>query len=201
MKPPEHAAVRKSRLRKSWYALIGLRPPAAEHTAAEGALLRQYGRNAKTVVELGVAEGASAWEVRKVMAADGEMFLIDPYPLTRFGRLCPARLVAHRLVNSVTRGRVHWIEELSQTMSPSWSTPIDFLFIDADHSYPGVTADWEGWTPHLTAGGFVALHDARIEAPWTDENTGPVQLLRELRQGSEWHVIAEVDSLAVLRRA
>jgi predicted O-methyltransferase YrrM len=164
-------------------------------------LLRKYSLNAKTIVEVGVSEGASAWEMRQGMAADGDMYLIDPYPLTRFGRLCPARLVAHRLVRTGTRGRVIWIEEYSQTVVDSWSTGIDFLFIDADHSYEGVKADWEGFTPHLAEAGHVALHDARIEASWTDADTGPVRLLNELRCDPSWEVVDEVDSLAVLKRA
>jgi predicted O-methyltransferase YrrM len=201
MKRPENRVVRNGLLKKSWAALIGLRPPAAEHTGAEGALLREYSTNSKAVVELGVAEGASAWEIRKGMAADGVMFLVDPYPLTRLGRLCPARLVAHRLVNSVTRGSVHWIEEPSQVLTVGWSTPIDFLFIDADHSYPAVKADWEGWAPHVVSGGHVAMHDARTEAAWVDGSAGPAQLLRELEEDPKWEIVGGVDSLAVLQRA
>jgi predicted O-methyltransferase YrrM len=201
VKPPEYRFGHGGILRKSLCALVGLRPPASEHTEAEGALLRKYSLNAKTIVEIGVAEGASAWEVRQGMAADGDLYLIDPYPFTRFGRLCPARLVAHRLVGTVTRGRVTWLEEFSQPLASSWSTPIDFLFIDGDHSYEGVKGDWNGWTPHLAGNGHVALHDARVEAPWTDAHTGPVRLLSELRKDPGWEVVSEVDSLAVLRRA
>lgn len=186
-------------LRRSIFALVGLRPPASEHTRTEGDLLRKYSRGAHTIVEIGVAEGASAWEMRQGMAADGHLFLIDPYPLSRFGRLCPPRLVAHRLVNTGTRGRVTWIEESSQEMSLFWSTPIDFLFIDGDHSYESVRADWNGWTPHLAEHGYVALHDARIEAPWTAQDTGPVRLLANLREDPTWQVVDEGDSLAILR--
>ena len=36
---------------------------------------------------------------------------------------------------------------------------IDFLFIDGDHTYAGVSRDFEIWSGLVTAGGHVALHD------------------------------------------
>ena len=200
VRPPEHR-VGGGRFRRSVFALVGLRPAASEHTAAEGRLLREYAAGRKVIVEIGVAEGGSAWEMRQVMAPDGKLYLIDPYPLRNFGPLSPARLVAHRLVASVTRAEVVWIEEFSHAAAKDWTTPIDFLFIDGDHSVAAVTADWSAWTCHLAPGGHVALHDARIEAAWTDEATGPVRLLTQLRRDTAWRVVGEIDSLVVLQRA
>lgn len=37
--------------------------------------------------------------------------------------------------------------------------PFDFAFIDGDHSYEGVRADWETYAPMVRPGGLVALHD------------------------------------------
>jgi predicted O-methyltransferase YrrM len=39
-------------------------------------------------------------------------------------------------------------------------TPIDFLFVDGDHSEPGVQADFERWAPLLSVGGHLLFHDA-----------------------------------------
>ncbi len=36
---------------------------------------------------------------------------------------------------------------------------IDFLFIDGDHSYEGVKADWNSWSPKLNKGAIVVFHD------------------------------------------
>lgn len=35
----------------------------------------------------------------------------------------------------------------------------DFLFIDGDHTYEGVRADWLAWSPLVRPGGVVAFHD------------------------------------------
>jgi cephalosporin hydroxylase len=37
--------------------------------------------------------------------------------------------------------------------------PVDVLFIDGDHSYNGVRADYEMYAPLVRAGGVIGLHD------------------------------------------
>ena len=37
--------------------------------------------------------------------------------------------------------------------------PFDFAFIDGDHSYGGVRADWLNYSPLVRSGGLVAFHD------------------------------------------
>ena len=37
--------------------------------------------------------------------------------------------------------------------------PLDHAFIDADHSYEGVTADIEAWLPRVRRGGWIGGHD------------------------------------------
>lgn len=39
------------------------------------------------------------------------------------------------------------------------SEPVDFLFIDGDHSYEGVRQDWEMYSPMVRPGGLVGFHD------------------------------------------
>lgn len=36
---------------------------------------------------------------------------------------------------------------------------LDFVFIDADHSYEGVKRDLTEWTPKVRAGGLISGHD------------------------------------------
>lgn len=40
-----------------------------------------------------------------------------------------------------------------------WREPIDFLYIDGDHSYEGVKADILGWSPYVRHGGMILGHD------------------------------------------
>ena len=40
---------------------------------------------------------------------------------------------------------------------------IDFLFIDADHSYEAVSADWKNWSPFVRKGGVIVFHDYYVK--------------------------------------
>lgn len=186
--------------RRPIFALIGLRRPHAEHTLAEGQLLRRYAGGARTAVEIGVAEGGSAFEIRQALDPEGTLYLIDPYPLGRFFGRSAAKLVARRLVNRVNRGRVCWIGEFSHDAVRRWEAEIDFLLIDGDHAYDAVKRDWEDWTPHVRPGGLVALHDASLDASWTSPDDGPVRLAEHLLQDTGWEELARVDSTVILRK-
>jgi predicted O-methyltransferase YrrM len=41
------------------------------------------------------------------------------------------------------------------------SSPLDFLFIDGDHSYQGAFSDFTRYAPLVRPGGLIALHDIR----------------------------------------
>jgi predicted O-methyltransferase YrrM len=62
-------------------------------------------------------------------------------------------------------------------------TPIDFLFIDADHRYEGAKRDFELYEPLVAPGGLIAFHDIlpRHQSP----SIGVGRLWSELRVGSE----------------
>lgn len=199
VRQPTYRAPRSWRSRPI-FGVIGLRPPHAQHSKAEGALLRRFAQGSKLIVEIGVAEGGSAWEAASVMPADGQLVLIDPY-MHEKSRIGAARSTARRLVAGAARGEVRWVRLMSHDAAAAWSTPIDFLFIDGDHTYEGVRRDWDMWTPHLAPEGRVALHDAHSDADWVHPGTGPHRLLEEIRSDPSWVDVAAVDSLAVLERA
>jgi predicted O-methyltransferase YrrM len=54
--------------------------------------------------------------------------------------------------------------------------PIDFLFIDGDHSYAGVKQDFEMYGPLVRKGGIIAFHDivycADVEKYWNEIKGG-----------------------------
>ncbi|MEM2105965.1 MAG: class I SAM-dependent methyltransferase [Candidatus Bathyarchaeia archaeon] len=45
--------------------------------------------------------------------------------------------------------------------------PLDFLFIDGDHTYEGVKKDFEMYSPLVRKGGIVAFHDIVEHPPET----------------------------------
>lgn len=192
--------------RRHTFGALGLRPALAEHSQAEGKLLQQYARGARTIVEIGVAEGGSALELRQVMDPDGRIVLIDPYFSGILG-ISFARLVARRTVGRSDRGTVEWLRATSATAATGWHGEVDFLLIDGDHSEAGVREDWTLWSPLVSVGGRVALHDARAvpggwtgDREWIDEHAGPVRLAEEIRGDRAWRVAGEVETTVVFRR-
>jgi len=184
----------------------GLRPALAQHSQAEAALLQRHAAGARTIVELGVAEGASALELRQVMASGGQLVLVDPYDAGPLG-ISFCRLVARRTVARCATGSVTWIRATSSEAARHWDAAIDFLFIDGDHSPEVVREDWESWAPHVRVGGHVALHDARVEPggwtgdrAWITRSAGPVMLTEAIRRDEAWELAGEVETTVVFRR-
>jgi predicted O-methyltransferase YrrM len=181
---------------------LRLRKPVSEHSSAEGELLQRHAAGARRIVEIGVAEGASAAQLREVMDPDGSLHLIDPYPPGRLFGINMSRVIAERLVARVDRGRVEWIRKLSHDAYTGWSGEIDFLFIDGDHSYAGAMRDWEQWSACVVPGGKVALHDARVaDTSWVRDDDGPARVLREaIEPSQEWVVLDGADSMVITQR-
>lgn len=57
----------------------------------------------------------------------------------------------------------------SETWAAVWKVPIDFLFIDGNHSYEGCKGDILGFGKHVRPGGVIAGHDY---GEWPDAVTG-----------------------------
>jgi predicted O-methyltransferase YrrM len=179
---------------------LGLRPAIAQISAAEGEALERSAAEAGSVVEIGVAEGGSAWHLRRTLDPAGTLTLIDTYPKVLGMNM--SMVIARRLVDSVDRGRVEWLRMRSDDAVKGWSRPIDYLFIDGDHAYDAVRRDFEQWSVHVPAGGTLAFHDALMDAPWINESFGSARFVSELIADgtTEWRMVEGVDSLAVFRR-
>jgi predicted O-methyltransferase YrrM len=58
------------------------------------------------------------------------------------------------------KGTVTPIRSATADLGKRWDgPPIGFLFIDADHSYEGVSGDWTSWKQRLAAHALIAFHD------------------------------------------
>ena len=183
---------------------LGLRPILAQHTAAEHEAIRRWAAGRSSLVEIGVAEGVSALAARQVMAESAKLYLIDPFHLSRVPLLNFMKQAAHRSVASCGRGEVIWIERFSSDAVRNWSSEIDFLLIDGDHSEAAVRRDWDDWSRFVVPGGIVLFHDARLfEGGWTNADYGPVKLIDDLFRRQRipgWSIINEIHSIIVVER-
>jgi predicted O-methyltransferase YrrM len=184
----------------SVFGALNLRPAVAQHSEAEAALLKRVATGARTIVEIGVAEGGSAWDMRTTMSPDGTLVLIDPYPRKLGINL--SSITARRLVDGVGRGRVVWRHEVSSEAVRGWREEIDVLLIDGDHSYLATREDFESWSPFVREDGTILFHDALLDAPWMTEDFGSARFVGELMASdSPWRLVDRADSMGAFRRA
>lgn len=51
------------------------------------------------------------------------------------------------------------------SLEVEWTLPIKVLFIDAEHRYERVKAEWEKYYPYVVKGGWVFFHDSDDTSP------------------------------------
>ena len=122
----------------------------------------------KVCVELGTWQGASAVPVARSIARwGGTLTCVDTWSgqLNEHGGSLPDRApvmllsCARRMVEAGISANVRLIPAMTADAAKVWSQPIDFLYIDADHSYAGVAADLAAWVPHVKSGGLIVGDD------------------------------------------
>src|SRR5205823_2583944 len=59
----------------------------------------------------------------------------------------------------VVRGDSHDTRTVGRVKEILADKPLDFLFVDADHSRDGVRRDFELYSPLVRVGGLIAFHD------------------------------------------
>jgi predicted O-methyltransferase YrrM len=109
-----------------------------------------------TVVEIGTHKGGNSFlfchalpSVRRVVGID--LDVQNAPKLIYFTRPGQVYRPVHR-DSQTTQTRDDVLKQLE-------GQPVDFLFIDGDHSYKGVKADFELYSSLVRPGGIVALHD------------------------------------------
>ena len=175
----------------------GLYEARTQTSQAERDTLAHFARGQSSLAEIGVFQGVTARLLSSVMDPAGTYFAVDPYPGGKTG-VNFAYYIAKREVAKGAVGEVVWIKAFGKDAprDPRLAgREVDFLFIDGDHSYEGLRGDWEAWRPLVTMGGIVGFHDTR------GGRFGCERYLREvILKDVEFEVVAEVDSLTVVRR-
>jgi hypothetical protein len=181
---------------------LGIASALTQTTGLERECLGRHAKGKQRLVEIGVFHGVNTRAFRQVMHPDGVMIAVDPFPRSFFGirGFGWARRIAHREVGQINNGQVLWIERLGKDVPATDEIepflPVDFIFIDGDHSYDGLCGDWMAWKDHIAGDGIVALHDSRCRQGWGSE-----KFTREvILQDPHFELREEVDSLTVLRR-
>ncbi|MSP19578.1 MAG: class I SAM-dependent methyltransferase [Bdellovibrionales bacterium] len=159
---------------------------------AGGYLLYGLGRSLrpKVCVEIGSARGLSACLIGQALKENGsgKLYAIDPHEPTGWNDGNSVDSYSLMIANLERFGISSYVEivrDYSTNIGKTWDKEIDLLFIDGDHSYEGVKADWEVFSPHVSKFGIVVFHDTtwdfHRDSKWFRSDMGVPKFVEELR--------------------
>jgi predicted O-methyltransferase YrrM len=179
---------------------LGLAAAETQTTSAERRCLARHASGRQRLVEIGVWHGVTTKRLRQVMDPDGVLTAVDPFPAGRLGVNLQER-IAHTEVSTVSNGTVEWVRTTGADAARGHA-PVDFVFIDGDHSEEGLLSDWRAWSPLVELGGIVALHDSRSSDDRCIDEAGSVRVTNEvILPDKRFELVDTVDTLTVLERA
>ena len=178
---------------------VGLATPETQTTEPERDCLARYAAGRRRLVEIGVWHGVTTRRLRAVMAPDGVLSAVDPFPIGRLG-FSAQQLIAHGEVEKIPNGKIRWLRMTGEKASVSHEL-VDFIFIDGDHSEEALLADWHAWSGLVEPGGIVAIHDSRSTPTRDIRDAGSVRVTNTvILRDKRFETVDVVDSLTVLRR-
>lgn len=181
--------------------MLGIDEPQTQTTAAERELLASFLPGAKRIVEIGVFEGRTTRMLAEQADADAVIYGIDPFFAGRFGISWGER-IARSYNSKYLANKVRFVSKLSTEVDGDVPTPVDFVFVDGDHSLDGIKADWAYWSERLALGGIIALHDTILTPEKPPGYTlGSIEYFRDfIRHDPRFEILKQQDSLTVLKK-
>jgi predicted O-methyltransferase YrrM len=166
-------SVRTSGVRATWLALRAWRHNANQKLVEFAALIKLLSKQELNVVlEIGTAHGGTYWTWCRLATPTAHLVSVD-FPendeWTARVRSYPRPTQTQTLIRADSHDpqTVRSLDGLRGS--------VDLLFIDGDHSYAGVRADFENYAPLVKPGGLIAFHDvdssnnptSKVDRLWT----------------------------------
>ncbi|HEY7882815.1 MAG TPA: class I SAM-dependent methyltransferase [Streptosporangiaceae bacterium] len=135
----------------------------------------------------GSEENQPGWEYHDSTLVDERTGRLDTLPHFR-ATLAGAGLEDH-VVAVVGR---------SAQVAGLWRAPLGLLFIDGGHTDAAARADYANWSPWVTRGGALAIHDVFPDP--ADGGQAPFRIYQQALGSGEFAEVAVCGSLRVLER-
>jgi predicted O-methyltransferase YrrM len=126
-------------------------------------LIKRIGPRA--ILEIGTGSGGTLFLFTRMASADAKVISVD-LPKGKFGGGYPVwksglfkSFARDDQAVCLIRADSHKPETLLEVRKILDNRPVDFLFIDGDHTYEGVRKDFEMYSPLVRNGGIIAFHD------------------------------------------
>ncbi|MFC4061375.1 class I SAM-dependent methyltransferase [Planomonospora corallina] len=120
--------------------------------------------------------------------------LVDP----RFGKMDSLPTFRETIAAAGLEEEVIAVVGRSERVAALWNTPLAMLFIDGGHSEEPVTADYEGWAPHVMRGGALVFHDVYPDP--ADGGQAPYRVYQRVLASGAFKEVRHEGSLRVLER-
>ena len=121
--------------------------------------------NPARVMEIGTSMGGTLFLWTRLAQADATLVSVDLRGGKFGGGYSFLRIPLYRRFARrdqklhLLRADSHAKDTLLEVNRLFKNEPIDFLFIDGDHTYEGVKEDWQMYSPLVRQGGLIAFHD------------------------------------------
>jgi predicted O-methyltransferase YrrM len=135
----------------------------------------------------GSEENQPGWEYHDTTLVDERTGLLDTLP--RFRATLAATGLESRVIAVVGR---------SAQVAGLWRTPLGMLFIDGGHTDTAAQADYANWSPWVTQGGALAIHDVFPDP--ADGGQAPYTIYQRALSSGEFTEVSVHGSLRVLQR-
>jgi MMP 1-O-methyltransferase len=136
----------------------------------------------------GSEENQAGWEYHDTTLVDQRTGRLDTLPHFR------ATLAEAGLESDVIA-----VVGRSAQVARLWRTPLGMLFIDGGHTDAAAQADYANWSPWVTRGGALAIHD--VFPDLADGGQAPYRIYQQALGSGEFAEVAVYGSLRVLERA
>lgn len=146
--------------------------------------------------EIGVFKGLNSLDILNCIPNIERIYLVDPYEYFtdkwdyESEYLKAAKMIAKKNLEAYS-SKIVWIQDaFSADAIPE---PLDFAYIDGDHSYEGVMRDIEEAERGVRLGGIIGGHDIGFPGVLraVEETYGPVYK----RRMSDWYVVKTSEAM------
>ena len=135
-----------------------------------------------TLAEIGRYKGGSALLLAAAMHPRSRLWSYDLH--VKLATIDAGAEIDGELADALARyglrERVEIVVADSKTVDPP-SGGCDLVFVDGDHTYAGVRADYENWRAAVKPGGHLLFHDAAKFRPFAVANPDVMRLMDEIR--------------------
>jgi predicted O-methyltransferase YrrM len=121
--------------------------------------------------------------------------LVDPHT----GRLETLPALRRALFDAGLEQSVSVLVARTEQVARWWSSPLEFLFLDGNHTEAVAQHDYAAFAPHVVEGGLLAVHD--VFADPADGGQAPWHVVQRALADGAYVAESQHGSLQILRRS